>query len=67
MSPDKIQEILERIAKLPDSAVVPIPVAAVHDCVSTRTIVRNYPLVALAPNRKGVRVGFLRNRQPQTA
>jgi hypothetical protein len=67
MSPTKIQKYLERFPSLPDTAFVPIAVAAAHDGVCERTITRSYPVVELAPNRKGVNVGFLRNRQQQTA
>lgn len=67
MSPIEIEKFLEeRLPRLPDSAIVPIAVAAKHDNVNPRTVRRHYPLVALAPNRKGVRLGFLRHRQ-QTA
>jgi hypothetical protein len=67
MSRTKIEEILQRIPELPDTAVVPVPVAAKHDNVSERTVRRNYPLVKLSPNRSGVAVGYLRNRHEQAA
>jgi hypothetical protein len=67
MSPTEIEKYLERIPKLPDSAAVPIAVAAVHDNVSARTVRRCYPLVTLSPQRKGVPLGFLRHRQPPAA
>jgi hypothetical protein len=35
MSPERINEILARIPSLPDTAVVPVAVAAAHDHVST--------------------------------
>jgi hypothetical protein len=63
MSPDRIETILKRFPDLPDSAVVPVPVAAEHDNVSAQTVRRNYPLVRLSQNRFGVTVGYLRNRQ----
>jgi hypothetical protein len=63
MSPAQIEEILGRIHKLPDTAIVPVPVAAEHDHVSIRTVRRRYPLVKLSPGRDGVRVGYLRNRE----
>jgi hypothetical protein len=70
MSPAAIDEILRRMAEkdprgrpvMPDSAVVPIPVAARHDSVSEQTVDRHYPKVRLSPNRSGVSVGFLRHR-----
>jgi hypothetical protein len=67
MSRTKIEEILQRIPELPDTAVVPVPVAAKHDNVSERTVRRNYPLVKLSPNRSGVTVGYLRNRHETAA
>jgi hypothetical protein len=62
-----IDEILKRIQTLPDSAVVPIQVAAEHDNVSVRTVRRCYPLVKLSPNRSGVSVGYLRHRGQEAA
>lgn len=62
MTVDRINEILSRISKLPDTAVVPVPVAAAHDNVSERTVRRTYPLVKLSPGRSGVSVKFLRSR-----
>ena len=62
MSPEKIQAIIERMPSLPDSANVPIEVAAEHDGVSSRTVRRHYQTVDLAPNRKGVNLGWLRHR-----
>ncbi|HEY8336708.1 MAG TPA: hypothetical protein VIQ05_23190 [Tardiphaga sp.] len=54
------QERLKLIPNLPDSAVVSIAVAALHDDVSEKTVRRNYPLVKLSERRYGVRVGYLR-------
>jgi hypothetical protein len=62
-----LDDILKRFADLPDSAVVPTAVAAMHDNVSERTVKRNYPLIKLSERRYGVNVGYLRNRTPQTA
>jgi hypothetical protein len=67
MTLDAIRQKLKEISNLPDSAVVEIPVAAQHDGVSVRTVRRSYPLVELSERRKGVRVGFLRHRQVETA
>ena len=67
MSRDEIDQILQRIPLLPDSAVVPLDVAAEHDSVSRRTVLRCYPTVQLSPNRKGVKVGYLRHRQMAAA
>ena len=67
MSPAQIDEALQRIPNLPDTAIVPVPVAAKHDNVSERTIRRNYPLIQLSPGRNGVSVGYLRNRKEQAA
>ena len=49
-------KVLERLDELPDSAVVPIVVAAQHDHISPRTVRRNYPLVKLTTRIRGVRV-----------
>jgi hypothetical protein len=62
MSDAEILEILMRIPELPDSANVPIPVAARHDSVSVQTVRRTYPLTRLSPNRWGINVGYLRQQ-----
>ena len=62
-----LDDILKRFADLPDSAVVPAAVAAMHDNVSERTVKRNYPLIKLSERRFGVSVGYLRHRKAQTA
>jgi len=67
MSPDQIRQKLKDIDSLPDSAVVPVAVAAKHDDVSERTIRRTYPLVQLSERRKGVPVSFLRRRNKEAA
>jgi hypothetical protein len=67
MSPAQIEQILQRMPKLPDTAVVPIAVVAEHDNVSPRTVRRRYPLVKLSPNRSGVSVGYLRNHHLSAA
>jgi len=55
-----ITDILRRFDELPDDAIVPTAVtAAVHN-VSPRTVRRRYPSVQLSPNRKGQRVGTIR-------
>jgi hypothetical protein len=66
MSRDEITETLRRLPDLPDSAVISVAAAAAHDNVSDRTVRRYYPLIDLAPNRQGVSVGYLRNRQPRS-
>jgi hypothetical protein len=60
-------ERLKAIPNLPDSAVVSVEVAALHDGVGMTTVRRNYPLIKISERRYGVSVGFLRNRTPQTA
>ncbi len=67
MSPTKIDEFLQRIPKMTDSACVPVPVAAAHDGVSERTVWRRYELVKLAPGRTAVRVSYLRSRRNNAA
>jgi hypothetical protein len=60
-------ERLKAIASLPDSAVVSVATAALHDGVGEKTVRRNYPLIKISERRYGVSVGYLRNRTPQTA
>ena len=67
MSPAQLDQILQRMPMLPESAVVPVAVVAAHDNVSERTVRRTYPLVKLSPNRWGVSIGYLRNRRQQAA
>jgi hypothetical protein len=67
MSPERINEILERLPTLPDSAIVPVSVAAAHDNVCERTVRRSYPLERVSPNRLGVRLAFLRYRGKDAA
>lgn len=57
-----IDERLKKFSDLPDTAVVSIAVAAMHDDVSPKTVRRRYPLVQLSPRRHGVSVGYLRHR-----
>ena len=61
------QRILEQLDKLPDTAAVPLPVAALHEGVSVKTIKRNYPLIPLTERRQGVSLGYLRRRKEQQA
>jgi hypothetical protein len=67
MSPADIDEILQRIPRLPDSAIIPVPVVGVHDSVSERTVRRHYQLVQTGLGRKGVPLKYRRNRQAQSA
>jgi hypothetical protein len=57
------QQILANIANLPDTAVIPVPVAALHEGVSRRTIKRNYPRVKISDTREGVQLGYLRRKR----
>jgi len=66
MSPERIAEILSRIASMPGSAVVPVAVAAAHDNVSPKTVRRHYELVPISPGRQGVRVDYLRRERSVT-
>jgi hypothetical protein len=61
------QRILEQLDKLPNSATVPLPVAALHEGVSVKTIKRNYPLLNLTEHRQGVSLAYLRRRKEQAA
>lgn len=67
MLPRCYLEILEQITALPNSAVIPIQVAALHEGVSPRTIRRTYPLEKVSANRVGVRLGILRKRAAMSA
>ncbi len=57
------QEQLTQLSSLPDSAIVSIAVAALHDGVSEKTVRRSYPIVKISNRRYGVRVGYLRDRK----
>ena len=57
------RQILESIPLLPDTAAIPLPVAALHEGVSRKTIKRNYPLVKLSEHREGVLLGYLRRKR----
>jgi hypothetical protein len=46
---------------------VPVEVAALHDSVHKRTVLRNYPLIKLSERRHGVSVGYLRHRKAVVA
>jgi hypothetical protein len=48
---------------MPDTAAIPVPVAALHEGVSRRTIKRTYPLVKLSEHREGVLLGYLRRKR----
>jgi hypothetical protein len=67
MTSAEIEAALQRIPHLPDTAIVPVAVAAKHDSVSDRTVRRTYPLIQVSPGRKGVPVGYLRTRQKPDA
>jgi hypothetical protein len=61
------EEILKRLAQLPDSARVPLAVAAVHEGVSEKTIRRRYPLERVGDRKLTVLLGILRQRKPAAA
>jgi hypothetical protein len=66
--PINIKAVLARLSELPDTAVVPVSVAAAHDGVGLNTVRRNYPLVQISPGLFGVTVGYLRrHREPKQA
>jgi hypothetical protein len=60
-------ERLKAISTLPDSAVVSVEVAALHDGVGEKTVRRNYPLIKISERRYGVSVGYLRHRGQKPA
>lgn len=57
------EQILKNIPLMPDTAVIPVPVAALHEGVSRRTIKRTYPRVKLSEHREGVPLGYLRRKR----
>ena len=57
------QQILKNIPIMPDTAAIPLPVAAIHEGVSRRTIKRIYPRVKLSEHREGVLLGYLRRKR----
>jgi hypothetical protein len=57
------QQILQNIPIMPDTAAIPVPVAALHEGVSRRTIKRIYPRVKLSEHREGVLLGYLRRKR----
>jgi len=57
------QQILKNIPIMPDTAAIPVPVAALHEGVSRRTIKRAYPLVKLSEHRHGVLLAHLRRKR----
>ena len=59
------EQILKNIPLMPDTAVIPVPVAALHEGVSRRTIKRTYPRVKLSDHREGVLLGYLRRKREQ--
>jgi hypothetical protein len=61
------QQILKNIPILPDTAVIPVPAAAIHEGVSRRTIKRNYPRVKISDTREGVLLGYLRRKREVVA
>jgi hypothetical protein len=58
---------LKMIPALPDTAIISVRTAAVHDDVSERTVRDTYPLVQVSPGRHGVTVGYLRGRTAKPA
>jgi hypothetical protein len=69
IDPKKLDEILSRFDRLPDSANVSAAVAAAHDGCSERNVRRNYSegRVQLSPGRSAYNVGWIRNRGKPTA
>jgi hypothetical protein len=61
------QQLLALLPSLPDTAIVPVPVVAVHEGTSRATVKRTFPLVQISPKRFGVRLGLLRARHAEAA
>lgn len=57
------QKILEQLPVLPDTAKIPVPVAALHEGVHPRTIKRRYRLIKLSEHREAVLLGDLRRQE----
>ena len=57
------QQILEQIDNLPDTTKIPIPVVALYDGTSRRSVKRNYPTVPISDSREGVELGEVRRRR----
>jgi hypothetical protein len=67
MKRERILEIIDLMPRMPDSALMPVPVVAVHDSCSEKNVHRHYPVVDMSPGRKGVPLGYLRNRGKSAA
>jgi hypothetical protein len=61
------KRILEAVPHLPDDAVIPIPAVALLVGSCERTIKDTFPLVQISTKRQGVKLGYIRNRNKQTA
>jgi hypothetical protein len=48
-------ELLKNFDSLPQTAIVPIPVAAAYRGISEKTIRRKFQLIATSDHRRGVR------------
>ena len=61
------RQILDEIPRLPDTAVIPLPVVEVLEGTSRRSIKENYPLVKISARRAGVLLGYLRRKRETVA
>jgi hypothetical protein len=52
--------ILDTFDKLPDDAIIPVPVTAALFGLCTKTVRERIPSVRISPSRLGNRVGYLR-------
>lgn len=57
------RQILEEIPNLPDTAVIPLPVAELLEGTCRKVIQQTYPLVQINERRKGVLLGYLRRKR----
>jgi hypothetical protein len=62
------RRILQTVDDLPDIAIIPLPAAAVLLGTSERSLKDgNYPLVQISAKRRGLKLGYIRNRNKETA
>jgi hypothetical protein len=57
------REILEYIPFAPDTAKIPVPVAAIHEGISRDEIRKRYPTVKIGKRREAVLLGHLRGKR----
>jgi hypothetical protein len=62
------RRILQAVPDLPDIAVIPLPAAAVLMGMSERSLKDgSHPRVRISEKREGLTLGYIRNRNKETA